>query len=270
MVKTRRIPIVLAVLAGGFVFLALALTASAAPNAPLTYPGPGFCSTTLQACINGAAVGDQITIAANTYVTSITLNKAVSLVGANLDTTLLKALTGQRAITVTSAVTNGTLISNLTIQGSVLAAGNGAGVLVQAGARPTLQNLIIQSGTVSATTAFGGGLFTESSLTLTNVTFFQNVAFAGRGGGLGGSPSAHLNLINVTFNSNGADHGGGQPTALVIGEQADVWAFWGEAVGMSRQSREMLTFVLIYRMIRVASADKSMDGALWPTILSLR
>ncbi len=29
-----------------------------------------------------------------------------------------------------------------------------------------------------------------------------------------------------------AGHGGGQPTALVIGEQADVWAFWGETVGM--------------------------------------
>ena len=92
---------------------------------------------------------------------------------------------------------------------SCLATENGAGILVDGGAQPTLQNLTIQSGTVTAATAVGGGLFTASSLTLTNVTFFQNVAFAGHGGGLGGGPGAHLKLINVIFNGNGADLGGG-------------------------------------------------------------
>src|SRR5687767_4107681 len=84
MLLWRRVPIVLALLAGGVALLSLALTASAAPLATTrSYPGSLDCTTTLQACIDVSAAGDQINIAANTYITSITLNKAVSLVGAN-------------------------------------------------------------------------------------------------------------------------------------------------------------------------------------------
>jgi predicted outer membrane repeat protein len=208
--QSRRILILLALIAGGLAFISLTLSASASPDTPLTYPGPNPCNTTLQACIDGSSSGDVITIAPNTYVTTVVLNKAVSLIGANLNTTILKAPPGQRAFRITgAAVTADTVVSDLTIQGDVLATENGAGILVENGAQPTLQNLTIQSGTVSALTAVGGGLFTASSLTLTNVTFFQNVAFAGHGGGLAGGPGAHLKLVNAIFDGNGADQGGG-------------------------------------------------------------
>ena len=211
MILARRIPIVLALMAGGVALVAGALSASAAPLTQVhSWPGgTGPCSGTLQACIDGSAAGDQINIGVGTYTTSATLNKAVSLVGAGQGTTTLRALSGQRVITVTSAVTAGTQISHLTLRGGGLATGNGGGMWVQAGAQPTLQNLTFQTNTVTATNAFGGGLYTEASLTLTNVTFFHNSAFDGRGGALAGNNTAHLTLVNVTVDTNGAERGGG-------------------------------------------------------------
>jgi len=67
---------------------------SAAPTAPLNYPGPGNCSTTLQRCINTAATGQTINILPNLYITSVTMNKAVSLVGAGVGATIIQALPG--------------------------------------------------------------------------------------------------------------------------------------------------------------------------------
>lgn len=63
-------------------------TAYAAPAAQnLPFPGP--CGATLQLCINSAAAGDTIVIAAGAYVTNITLNKAVSLTGVSSATVIL-------------------------------------------------------------------------------------------------------------------------------------------------------------------------------------
>jgi predicted outer membrane repeat protein len=211
MLIRRRIPIVLALMAGGLALLALALTATAAPLATTrSYPGAAPCDTTLQACIVGSNAGDQINIAAGTYITSFTLNKTVSLVGASQSTTILRALAGNRTITVTSAVTNGTLISNLTLQGGTLASGNGGVMWVQTGAQPTLQYLTIQSGTVTATTSFGGGLFTQADLTLTNVSFIANTAHE-EGGGL--LATGNITLNGGTFNGNvSQDERGGAMT----------------------------------------------------------
>jgi hypothetical protein len=123
----------LALLASAGLGLALAATvlllarpraALAAPNA-LSYPsGSAPCDTTLQACINGAAPGDTINIAAGLYVTSVTLNQAVNLVGAGVGGggTFLQALAGQRVITVTGAVTPSTQIASMTIQNGSAAA----------------------------------------------------------------------------------------------------------------------------------------------------
>src|SRR5512147_3044625 len=65
------------------------------------YPGAAPCNTSLQACIDGSADGDVINIAANVYITSVTLNKAVSLVGVSAASTIIQALPGQRVLTVT-------------------------------------------------------------------------------------------------------------------------------------------------------------------------
>ena len=79
-------------------------SAHADPLTTRTYPDTvAPCNTTLQACINGSSNGDSINIQAGTYITSITLNKPVTLAGAGSATTILKALPNQRVITVTGA-----------------------------------------------------------------------------------------------------------------------------------------------------------------------
>src|SRR5438034_1686615 len=56
--------------------------ARAQPLAGITRGYPSVqCATTLQACIDLSANGDSIAIAAGTYITSVTLDKAVSLSG---------------------------------------------------------------------------------------------------------------------------------------------------------------------------------------------
>lgn len=82
------------------------------------YPGlTAPCNTTLQACINGSTDGDEINIAAGLYVTSVTLNKAVNLIGAGPGSLIIQALPGQRVMTVTAAVTGSTQIAGMTLQG---------------------------------------------------------------------------------------------------------------------------------------------------------
>jgi hypothetical protein len=157
----RRIPIVVAFIADCFTFLLLVLGASAEPADPgatRTYPGAAPCNTTLQACNNASSAGDEINILANTYVTSLLLNKSVSLIGAGVTNTILQPLPGQRALTISGPVTNVAQIAHLTIQGALLATGNGAGVLVLAPAQPTLHHLLIQSNTISSATAIDAAL----------------------------------------------------------------------------------------------------------------
>src|SRR2546430_9442868 len=75
--------------------------AAAAPlPATHTYPG---CGATLQTCINSASPGETISIAPGTYNESFTLDKPVSLIGADASTTVFNALASQRVVTVTGA-----------------------------------------------------------------------------------------------------------------------------------------------------------------------
>src|SRR5580765_482962 len=72
---------------------------AAALPAPAAVTFPGACGATLQACINSTAAGGTINITPGTYITSVTLNKAVTLPGVNSATTILRALPSQRALT---------------------------------------------------------------------------------------------------------------------------------------------------------------------------
>lgn len=156
--------------------------AAADPLAATTriYPS-ALCNTTLQACIDGSVDGDSIVITAGTYITSITLNKAVSLLGAGAPTTTLRALNSQRAITVTGAgITRSTFISGMQIVNG-FATGNGGGVHVLGAAQPLLANLVISGGVASGN---GGGIGAEagSPLTLLNVQLQNNLATQSGGG----------------------------------------------------------------------------------------
>ena len=106
-----------------------------------TYPSAAPCDTTLQACIDGSADGDVINLAANIYITSVTLNKAVSLIGAGAASTIIQALPSQRVLTVTAAMNEATQIAGLTFQGGNAGAANGGGIFLSAGAQPLLQHI---------------------------------------------------------------------------------------------------------------------------------
>lgn len=209
----------LAVLLASLILALLALAtrqaaaaALASPTAGNTYPGSAPCNTTLQACINGTAAGSVITISANTYITSVTLNKAVSLVGANSASTILRALPGQRVITITGAlIGNSTIISGLTfaggnVSGASCPAGCGGAVMITGSAQPLLENLVISASTAQE---LGGGLYANaaSPLRLVHVTLISNTAIANSGGGLFAGDA--LTLDNVTVLNNRAPFGAG-------------------------------------------------------------
>jgi len=93
-------------LGSALIFLDQATPAPAKPvGVTRPYPGLAPCNTTLQACIDGSANGDSINIAPGFYNTSVTLNKAVSLIGAGVGSTFIQALSSQRVVTVSRTPT---------------------------------------------------------------------------------------------------------------------------------------------------------------------
>ncbi len=170
------------------------------------YPGPAPCNTTLQACIDGSADGDAINIAAGLYITSVTLDKAVSLIGAGAGGTIIQALPGQRVMTVTAVMTDSTQIASLTIQGGNAGASNGGGIYLQGGAQPLIQNVNV----IANFAASGGGIYAISPITLISVNINNNAATNGSGGGMyaaGDTAATNSVFQNNTVITNG--YGGG-------------------------------------------------------------
>jgi len=205
------------------------------PLATWKYPSSSPCNTTLQACINAAASGDTIQIAAGQYTESITLNKPVSLLGAGQATTVLKAPSGQRVLTITGGViTPATVISDLSIQGgnltaSACPAGCGAGILVTGGAQPSLQNLTVINNHSTAVGSAGGGVYADSgsALQLFYVTIQNNSA--GKGGGAFAVNS--LSMLGGRVEGNSAIQGDGG--GLVVGSNSadqDTLSLYGAVV----------------------------------------
>jgi hypothetical protein len=176
----------------------------------------GLCGATIQACIDNPGVldGDRILIPAGRYTESLTLDKAVSLIGADADTTVIHALSGQRVLTITgSVITATTAISALTFTGGSVSgigcqAACGGGILVTGTARPQIENTAI----ISNRAAAGGGIYMHvgSPISLINISVLSNSAVSD-GGGL--STADALTLIGGRLENNAALFGGG------------VWAF---------------------------------------------
>jgi hypothetical protein len=115
------------------------------------YTVGGTCGATIQACISNPIVqaGDRILIPAGTYTESLTLDKAVSLIGADADTAIIHAVSNQRVMTVTGAIiSNSVVISGLTFAGGNLGMTTfscpddcGGGLLISNRAQPLIHNL---------------------------------------------------------------------------------------------------------------------------------
>ncbi|MGH7461750.1 MAG: hypothetical protein ACREMA_12090, partial [Longimicrobiales bacterium] len=143
------------------------------------------CNTTLQACIDGSAAGDVINISAGTYITSISLNKAVSLIGADSSTAILQAPPNQRVMYVPGpgsgvTITHSTVISGLTFANGFRLNEPGGGILLDSGAQPSFVNVVIANNFAME----GGGLYAgvNSAPILVNVSFLSNTATLNGGG----------------------------------------------------------------------------------------
>jgi predicted outer membrane repeat protein len=148
--------------------------------------GPAPCNAGLQACINGSAHGDTIVVQAGTYVTSVTLNRAVSLTGVSSATAVLQAPPGQRVLMVTgAAISNTVVISGLTFTGGNVTAsafcpeGCGGGIHVTGQAQPQFVNVIISGNSAHN----GGGLYQSiGSLAMTGSQVINNTSQSHGGG----------------------------------------------------------------------------------------
>jgi YVTN family beta-propeller protein/predicted outer membrane repeat protein len=90
---------------------------------------PAAPCATVQHAIDVAYDGDQVFIASGLYTESDTLAKAVSLIGADRDTTILHAVEGQRVLTITgAAIGNAVVISGLTFTGGDATDGQGTSI----------------------------------------------------------------------------------------------------------------------------------------------
>jgi hypothetical protein len=136
-------------------------------TASYTYPGAAPCHTTLQACVDALSDGDVIHILPGEYTVSLTLDKAVSLIGAEpLSATILRAPIGQRVLNITGAtIDNSVVISGLQIVGGDVSAGSkcpancGGGIVISDGAWPTLDTLVISGNQAT----IGAGIFIDQT-----------------------------------------------------------------------------------------------------------
>ncbi len=196
-----------------------ALAAPDAPSATRAFPDASApCNTTLQACINGSSAGDTIVIQPNTYITSVTLSKAVSLTGASSATVILQALAGQRVLTVTgAAISNTVIISGLTFRGGsagggACPSGCGGAILITDTASPLLQGLIITNNTAGFQ---GGGVYaaTGSALRLTALSVLSNTS-GSHGAGI--YASRPVTLSGGLFWNNRCTQAGCGAAALLV------------------------------------------------------
>ncbi|HEY3266529.1 MAG TPA: chitobiase/beta-hexosaminidase C-terminal domain-containing protein [Armatimonadota bacterium] len=144
----------------------------------------------VQATINAAAAGDEVWVAAGTYVENITLKDGVSLYGGFAGTETARA---QRDWTANESILDG----NQT--GSVIA-GSGTSVTT------AVDGFTIQNGVaVGADHNVGGGIYVSGAATISNNTITSNLAVNGGGVGLLGWAV----ITSNTISDNEAINGGG-------------------------------------------------------------
>ncbi|HSD84919.1 MAG TPA: hypothetical protein VLG46_13720, partial [Anaerolineae bacterium] len=170
------------------------------------------CNASLQQCLDSTLVssGDIIHIRPGVYTQSVTLYKAVSLIGDGPSVTTLNAPTRQRVLTVTGNLTFSTVISGITFAGgdligSICPEECGGGILLSGPARPALQNIVLRENTAWQ----GGGLWVDGGpeVVVVNSRIFSNSATE-MGGGIYAATDVRLINTLIDHNQSGITGGG--------------------------------------------------------------
>ncbi len=203
------------------------------------YPGPSPCNTTLQACISASADGDSVVITASTYITSVTITRAVNLIGSVVGgvTTTLSAPVGQHAITITNGITRPFILANLIIKRTSAATPSGVQIDGSVVAPPLFSAVIISNfvggngggissfgpGTLrlinaqilgNSATVEGGGIWSAGSVVITSSTLMSNSA-GQSGGAIHAQGGVVLSATDFTGNTSGGDGGAVYSTGVI-------------------------------------------------------
>ena len=158
------------------------------------YTVPGDFAT-IQQAIDGVADGDMISIAAGVYDEAInTRGKAVTISGAGMDQTILSGLNFYGSVvTMVSGEGSGTILQDLTISGAFSQLGAG---VYSAGASGTFERVKF-SGNYALGGGGGGGFYSSSGSPFFKDCIFElNIATDGPGGGLHATDGGTVVLEN--------------------------------------------------------------------------
>lgn len=167
----------------------------------------------IQAAIYAAADGDTITIPADNYYETLTVNKNIILTGASSSTTILHPAGTGHVIYVEGAYN--LKLNSLEVTGGQAsgtgAAGEGGGIYL-AGGSLELASCLIDHNTAAT---YGGGVFqggSSGAVTAIDTRIDHNTATNNSGGGLYVTGNAILTRVNLT-NNVAHIHGGGMDVA---------------------------------------------------------
>ncbi len=195
--------------------LALLALTGAAQGATLNVPSAMYPS--LPIAITAAASGDEIVLAAGTYLAvpgfAIT-NKRLTIRGAtgDPDDVVLDGfdVPGTIVLTISGAASDGTVLDSITVTGGVstsTAGADGAGIVLSS-ANVTIMNCIIRDNTLIAPDGDGAGLRAVSSdVMVIDSKFLRNTAIgnAGSDGVAISLSGGHLEILDSEFDLNGID-----------------------------------------------------------------
>jgi hypothetical protein len=209
----KRLPLVLALVAGCWIF-----TASASAADTLCVGGPG-CYSTLQKAVNAAHDGDTITIAPGTYAGGVTIDVSVRIVGAGASQTAISGGGPVITIGVAGAASEPTVtIDGVTVRGGVTvgnldpSTARGGGIYVPRAAGPstgatvTIRNSVIRDNTVAPGVAADSGIPCPDGVPITCISGDLPVATDG-GGGISNDGTMILDHTLVTQNRADAASG---------------------------------------------------------------
>lgn len=189
---------------------------ASSPMRPLmatTHTVGGACGATIQACINSATPGDTVKIPAGTYVESVILDKAVSVIGAGQQNTILSAPPTSRAMLITGTIGSSVVISGFSVTGGYLyesqcPAGCGAGIMVTGTVTARLENLTLTGNENGS--GKGGGLYVgpNSRPTLRRLHVHHNIGYYGGAGIYLAAPLA-VTESRIENNATGISGSGG-------------------------------------------------------------